>query len=180
MSTAAAIAPLSADLRIADPRWESLGDVEALAARVLNHAAVEMETAGEISILLTDNAEMHALNKQWRGFDKPTDVLSFPSDGPEIPGEPVHLGDIAMGYETALQDAEAMGRVFEAHVSHLLIYGFLHLIGYDHIESEDAKVMEPLEVKILAGLGWPDPYATGTYAGGHHADGHHADRMGED
>ena len=66
--------------------------------------------------------------------------------------------------------AEAMARAFEAHVSHLLIHGFLHLIGYDHIESEDAKVMEPLEVKILAGLGWPDPYATGSYAGGHHAD----------
>ena len=69
-----------------------------------------------------------------------------------------------MGYDTALQDADAMGRSFEAHVSHLLIHGFLHLLGYDHIEPEDAKVMEPLETEILAGLGWPDPYATGPYA----------------
>lgn len=166
----AAIDALSADLRISDPRWESLGDVEGLAARVLSHAASEMNLRGEISILLTNDAEMHALNKQWRGFDKPTDVLSFPSDGPEIPGEPVHLGDIALGYETSLADAGAMDRPFEAHVSHLLIHGFLHLLGYDHIEPEDAKVMEPLEAQILAGLGWPDPYATGPYADGRGED----------
>ena len=162
---------LTADLRIADPRWDALGDVEALATRVLGHAAAAMETAGEVSILMTNDAEMHALNKQWRGFDKPTDVLSFPSDGPEIPGEAAHLGDIAIGYETAFKDAESMGRPFEGHISHLLIHGFLHLLGYDHIEAEDAKVMEPLEVRILAGLGWPDPYATGPYAGGDHSDG---------
>jgi probable rRNA maturation factor len=154
------------DLRIADPRWETLGDLEALAARVLARAAQEAGEAGEMAILLTDDAEMHTLNKQWRGIDKPTDVLSFPSHDPEIPGQPQYLGDIAVGYETALRDAEAMGRPFEAHAAHLLIHGFLHLVGYDHIEPEDAKVMEPLETKILAGLGWPDPYATGPYAGG--------------
>ena len=165
MTTAAEHGVLSIDLRVADRRWESLGDVDALAAHVLGYAANELKSNGEISILLTDNAEMRALNKQWRGFDKPTDVLSFPSDAPEIPGEPVHLGDIAMGYETAEQDAGAMGRPFEAHVSHLLIHGFLHLLGYDHIQPEDAKVMEPLEATILSGLGWPDPYATGPYAG---------------
>lgn len=166
MSTAADTDVLSIDLRIADPRWRALGDVDALAAHVLGYAAGQMRSAGEVSILLTDNAEMHALNKQWRGLDKPTDVLSFPANGPEIRGEPIHLGDIAMGYETALEDAGAMGRLFEGHVSHLLIHGFLHLLGYDHIEPEDAKVMEPLEVTILAGLGWPDPYATGPYAAG--------------
>jgi probable rRNA maturation factor len=157
---------LSIDLRIADPRWESLGDVDAFAAHVLALASARMKKGGEIAILMTDDAEMQALNSQWRGKDKPTDVLSFPSDGPEIPGQPQHLGDVALGYETALRDAEAMKRPFEAHVSHLLIHGFLHLLGYDHIETEDAKVMEPLEADILAGLGWPDPYATGPYAGG--------------
>ena len=166
MNTAPDNGVLSIDLRIADPRWDALGDVDALAGHVLGYAANQTKSAGEVSILMTDNAEMHALNKKWRGFDKPTDVLSFPADGPEIPGEPVHLGDIAMGYETAFGDAQAMGRPFEGHVSHLLIHGFLHLLGYDHIESEDAKVMEPLEATILAGLGWPDPYATGPYAGG--------------
>lgn len=157
---------LAIDLRVADPRWQALGDVDAFAARVLGRAAAHMKTTGEIAILMTDDAEMHVLNRQWRGKDKPTDVLSFPSDGPEIPGQPQYLGDIALGYETSLRDAEAMRRPFEAHASHLLIHGFLHLLGYDHIEPEDAKVMEPLEADILAGLGWPDPYATGPYAGG--------------
>ncbi|RYG30899.1 MAG: rRNA maturation RNase YbeY [Burkholderiales bacterium] len=162
---------MTADLRIADPRWETLGDVDALSTRVLTHAAAEMDATGELSVLMTSDAEMQALNKQWRGFDKPTDVLSFPSDGPEIPGEPEYLGDIAIGYETAFKDAESMNRPFDGHVSHLLIHGFLHLLGYDHIEAEDAKVMEPLEAKILAGLGWPDPYATGPYAAGANLDG---------
>jgi probable rRNA maturation factor len=155
---------LSLDIRVSDPRWEALGDVEAFAAHVLGLASARLKKGGEVAILLTDDAEMQALNRQWRDKDKPTDVLSFPSGGPEIPGQPQYLGDIAVGYETALKDALAMERSFEAHASHLLVHGFLHLLGYDHIEPEDAKVMEPLEADILAGLGWPDPYATGPYA----------------
>ncbi len=157
---------LSIDLRVADPRWAVLGDVEALAAHVLSYASARMQQGGELAVLLTDDAEMHALNRQWRGIDKPTDVLSFPSESPEIPGQPQYLGDVAVGYETALRDAEAMRRPFDGHVSHLLVHGFLHLLGYDHVEAGDAKTMEPLETEILAGLGWPDPYATGPYAGG--------------
>lgn len=156
---------LSIDLRVADERWAVLGDCDHFAAQVLGIAAGRLPAAGEASILLTNDAEMHALNRQWRNIDKATDVLSFPGEGPEIPGQPQYLGDIAIGYDTALCDAEAMGRPFEAHIAHLLIHGFLHLMGYDHIEPEDAKVMEPLEAEILAGLGWPDPYATGPYAG---------------
>ena len=166
MTQPPATEPLSVDLRVADPRWKSLGDPASLAARVLAHAAAHMKAGGELSLLLTADAEMHALNKQWRGLDKPTDVLSFPSEDPEIPGQLQYLGDIAIGYETSLHDAEAMGRPLDGHVSHLMIHGFLHLLGYDHIEPDDAKVMEPLETQILAGLGWPDPYATGPYAGG--------------
>ena len=157
---------LSIDLRIADSRWEALGDLDAFAANVLGHAADHVKQHGEVAILLSDDAEIRGLNKQWRGLDKPTDVLSFPSDQPEIPGQPQYLGDIVLGYETAFRDAETMGRAFDGHVSHLLIHGFLHLLGYDHIEAEDAKVMEPLEAEILAGLGWSDPYASGPYAGG--------------
>lgn len=165
MSSAVVTAGMTIDLRIADARWGVLGDCDNFAAHVLGLAAARMSAAGEVAILLTDDAEMHALNKQWRGMDKPTDVLSFPGEGPEIPGQPQYLGDIAIGYDTALRDAEAMGRSFEAHIAHLLIHGFLHLLGYDHIEPEDAKVMEPLEVEMLASLGWADPYATGPYAG---------------
>ncbi|MDP3740184.1 MAG: rRNA maturation RNase YbeY [Hyphomonadaceae bacterium] len=153
------------DMRIGDARWESYGDLEALSGRALNAAAGETGEQGAVDILFTNDEEMRHLNSQWRNLDKPTDVLSFPSDGPEIPGQPRHLGDIALGLETALRDAEAMKRPFDAHVSHLLIHGFLHLVGYDHIEAEDAAVMEPLETKILGSLGWPDPYANGPYAG---------------
>lgn len=158
---------LSIDLRIADPRWTgALGGLEDIAVRVLDHGACVVGAGGEVSILMTDDAEMQTLNRRWRDLDKPTDVLSFPSDDPEIPGQPKHLGDIAVGFETAFRDAQAMNRPFEAHIAHLLIHGFLHLVGYDHIDPEDAAVMEPLETKILAGLGWPDPYAAGPYAGG--------------
>jgi len=153
------------DTRISDTRWESFGDLDVLCERALNAASSETGERGAVDILFTNDEEMRQLNSQWRNLDKATDVLSFPSDGPEIPGQPRHLGDIALGLETALRDAEAMKRPFDAHVSHLLIHGFLHLVGYDHIEAEDAAVMEPLETKILGGLGWPDPYATGPYAG---------------
>ncbi len=165
MSTLAPSSVLGIDLRVADDRWQVLGDCEQLAARVLGLAAQRLGEGGEAAVLLTDDAEMRALNKQWRGLDKPTDVLSFPGDSPEIPGQPQYLGDIAIGFETARRDAQEMDRAFEGHIAHLLIHGFLHLLGYDHIEAEDAKVMEPLEVELLASLGWPDPYQTGPYAG---------------
>jgi len=111
-----------------------------------------------------ETPEGGGLNKQWRGFDKPTDVLSFPSDGPDFPGAPRLLGDIALGYETSTADAAKLSRPLDAHISHLVLHGFLHLLGYDHIEPADAAVMEKLEAEILAELGWPDPYATGPYA----------------
>lgn len=167
MSVATGSTELVADIRSEDDRWEAaLGDIEALCGKALRAASVEMGVGGEVSVLFTNDDEMRALNKRWRNIDKATDVLSFPADGPEVPNAPKLLGDIAVGYETALHDSETMKRPFESHVSHLLIHGFLHLLGYDHINPEDAAVMEPLEAKILAGLGWADPYATGPYAGG--------------
>ena len=166
MSATVGSVELFADIRLEDDRWATLGDIEALCDKALLAASAEMAEGGEVSVLFTNDAEMRALNARWRNIDKATDVLSFPADGPEIPNGPKLLGDIALGYETAFHDAETMKRPFEAHVSHLLIHGFLHLLGYDHIDPEDAAVMEPLETKILAGLGWPDPYATGPYAGG--------------
>jgi probable rRNA maturation factor len=166
VSEAADTYGLSLDVRVADSRWRALGDPEALAARVLGLSATHMQAGGEVALLFTDDAEMRALNRQWRGLDKPTDVLSFPSGQPDLPGQPRLLGDIALGFETALRDAETMHRPFEGHASHLLIHGFLHLLGYDHIDPEDAQVMEPLETEILARLGWPDPYASGPYAEG--------------
>ncbi|MEP7210492.1 MAG: rRNA maturation RNase YbeY [Alphaproteobacteria bacterium] len=164
MSLAATSPELVCDARVSDPRWsETLGDVDGLCGRALAAASAHMKAGGEVSVLFTDDAEMQALNQRWRGLDKPTDVLSFPADGPEIPGEPAHLGDIALGFGIAMRDAVSMDRPVAAHISHLLVHGFLHLLGYDHIESADAAVMEPLEAEILAGLGLPDPYASGPY-----------------
>ncbi len=164
MNAAAASRGLEIDMRCEDPRWETaLPDLEAVCGRALAAASGDVGEAGEVSVLFTHDDEMQALNRQWRGFDKPTDVLSFPFEGPDLPGGPALLGDIAIGYNTALRDAQAMGRSFDAHVSHLLIHGFLHLLGYDHIEAADAEVMEPMETRILASLGWPDPYRTGPY-----------------
>jgi probable rRNA maturation factor len=154
-------------VRISDARWnEELGAAgETLASRSIVAAAKAVGLSGAVDILLTDDGEMRRLNRQWRQIDKPTDVLSFPSGAQKTPGQSKQLGDIALGFETAFRDAKAMNRPFAAHVSHLVIHGFLHLAGYDHIKPEDAAVMEPLESKILASLGWPDPSATGPYAG---------------
>lgn len=149
------------DLRIAEPAWGDAGACEAFVRRVLEPAAARLCVSGEAAILLTGDEEMHALNRRWRGLDKPTDVLSFPGGGPAEPGQPPYLGDIAMAFGTASRDAAAMGRSFEAHMAHLLIHGFLHLLGYDHIEADDARVMEALEIEILAGLGWDNPYLAG-------------------
>lgn len=167
MSLAISSSEVCADIRSNDERWTgALGDIERLCERALRAAAAEVGTGGEVSVLFTNDAGMRALNARWRNIDKATDVLSFPAELPEIPNAPKLLGDIAIGYETALHDSETMERPFVAHVSHLVIHGFLHLLGYDHINPEDAAVMEPLEAKILAGFGWPNPYATGPYAGG--------------
>lgn len=159
MTPAMTDASLELDVRTADPRWiEALGDVDQLCARVLGRAAVRMQRGGDVSILFTDDAEMQDLNRAWRKLDKPTDVLSFPYSGPRLPGPSQPLGDIALGFGTALRDAGTMDRQMTFHASHLLVHGFLHLLGYDHIETGDAAVMEKLEVAILADLGWPDPY----------------------
>lgn len=150
---------LSVDIRVQAGDWAgALEDIEPLSRRALEAAAADTGVAGEVSVLFTDDAEMRVLNSQWRGKDKPTDVLSFPSDSPTPPGEPDFLGDIAIGLETSRTDSLALKRPLDAHISHLLVHGFLHLLGHDHIDDADAAVMEPLEVGILAKLGWPDPY----------------------
>jgi probable rRNA maturation factor len=147
------------DARIADPRWrKAVRGLPRLTERALGAAANRMGRGGEVAVLFTDDAEMHRLNRQWRGKDKATDVLSFPASD-EISSENRYLGDIALSLETASADAEKLGRKMPGHISHLLVHGFLHLLGYDHETAGDAHVMESLEIEILAGLGLPDPYA---------------------
>jgi len=146
---------LDIDIIIADPRWEACG--EAIEAR-LRAAADAMASVtgfeGEACLLLTDAARMQELNREWRGKDRPTDVLSFEA-GPEA--RP-YLGDIAIGHETASRDAGEMGKPLTDHVAHLLVHGLLHLVGHTHESEEDAALMEGLERQALEKLGIPDPY----------------------
>jgi probable rRNA maturation factor len=107
---------------------------------------------GDVTILLSGDKKLAALNHDFRGKAKPTNVLSFPgSDG--------YAGDIAIAYGVTAAEAKAAGKKFLDHATHLVVHGVLHLAGYDHERPKDAAVMEPLEVKVLARLGIADPYA---------------------
>jgi probable rRNA maturation factor len=114
----------------------------------------------EVSILLTADADIRELNQQFRNIDQATDVLSFPQNAeedPPIPGEIV-LGDIAVSLDTAQAQAKEHGLTFEEEIILLLIHGILHLLGYDHINNEDAEHMESIEINILKHLGYQNPY----------------------
>lgn len=107
----------------------------------------------EIAVVLADDAFVQNLNKQYRGKDKPTNVLSFPASLGD--GE---LGDIILAFETIEREAAEQQKTFRNHATHLLVHGFLHLLGYDHIEEKEAEIMEKLEIKILKKLGISNPY----------------------
>ena len=114
----------------------------------------------ELSLLFTDDAEMREINRQWRGVDKPTNVLSFPGSD-LLPGETAQtlLGDIVFAYETIAREAELEGKPFDHHLSHMIVHGIFHLFGYDHVDDSDALVMEDLERAALALVGVDDPYS---------------------
>jgi probable rRNA maturation factor len=159
---------------VEDARWEAFG-LAPLAERAgraaLSGAGLPVE-GFSISVMGCDDARIAALNADFRGKPQPTNVLSWPSDerGAEFAGEvpeppepgnpddPESLGDIAISWETCAREAEVQGKPMADHVTHLIVHGVLHLLGYDHIEEEDAAVMEGLEVRVLASLGVSDPY----------------------
>src|SRR6202140_2583960 len=157
--------PITEVLVVADC-WQTEPDAEAVIQRAVA-AAAEMVDAdigeAELAVMLTDDAGIRTLNSNWRGIDKPTNVLSFPALQPSGPGGPDEaprmLGDIAIAYETTRRQADDEQKQFDHHLSHLAVHGFLHLIGYDHESDGDAETMETLEQEILAQLGIPDPYA---------------------
>jgi len=146
--------------------WQDQPDAEDVIQRAII-AAAEMVDAdvgdAEIAVMLTDDVGIRTLNNNWRGIDKPTNVLSFPALQPTGPrGEddaPRMLGDIAIAYETMRREADEEQKPFDQHLAHLTVHGFLHLIGYDHETDDEAEEMEALEREILAHLGIPDPYA---------------------
>lgn len=157
--------PITEVLVVADC-WQTEPDAEAVIHRTIATAA-EIADAdvgeAELAVMLTDDAGIRTLNSNWRGIDKPTNVLSFPALQPTGPGNPDdvprRLGDIAIAYETTRKEADDEQKPFDHHLSHLAVHGFLHLIGYDHEKDDDAEAMETLEQEILAQLGIPDPYA---------------------
>jgi probable rRNA maturation factor len=157
--------PITEVLVVADC-WQNEPDVEAVIERAIAVAAemVDADTGeAELAVMLTDDGGIRTLNKNWRGIDKPTNVLSFPALQPTSErgsqDAPRMLGDIAIAYETTRREADDEQKRFDHHLSHLAIHGFLHLIGYDHEKDQDAETMETLEREILAQLDIPDPYA---------------------
>ncbi|KPF95583.1 rRNA maturation RNase YbeY [Rhodopseudomonas sp. AAP120] len=150
---------------IAAACWQSEASAEAVVLRAIEAAAkaVDEDTGGaELAVMLTDDDGIQALNASYRGFDKPTNVLSFPApeaDYQDEDGAPRLLGDIAIAYQTVRREADDEGKPFDHHLSHLAVHGFLHLVGYDHETDAEAETMESAERRILAGLGIPDPYA---------------------
>ena len=152
---------IDVDVLVLDERWAALGDPEALARRSIE-AAFSVLSDGptgdiEISVALTDDAAIQALNRDWRGKDHPTNVLSFPASETRTPG-PRPLGDLALAYETVARESLEENKSVADHAVHLLVHGTLHLLGYDHESDSDAAVMEALEVEALARIGLADPY----------------------
>jgi probable rRNA maturation factor len=161
---------LSLDISVPSPLWRRLPRARPIARETIaaasesqgtrpeGRASLQTPYDGDVSLCLADDAALRALNLSWRGIDKPTNVLSFPA-APGRPGEAPALGDIALAYETLAREAEDLGISLADHYRHLLVHGFLHLIGYDHETDAEAERMEALETKILARLGVADPYA---------------------
>lgn len=172
------------DLAVEDPRWRDIAadpeaalvpPAEAALAAALADALAAGGTAAlppgrpvELSIVLADDALVRRLNRDYRGRDAPTNVLSFAltetAEGeaeldPGVPGAPVLLGDIIVAYETVLAEASAQGKAPLDHLRHLVVHGILHLLGYDHHDESAAGAMERLEVEVLRQFGIADPYA---------------------
>ena len=148
--------------------WDARAAEAAAAALALTPFASLAEAAPlvEIAVRLTDDIEVQALNRDFRGKDKPTNVLSFPQVQDDLleslansdDGE-ILLGDIVLARETCMREAEEKGVSVVDHATHLIIHGTLHLVGYDHMDDASATAMEALEVKALASLGIANPYA---------------------
>lgn len=154
---------LSLAIRIQARRWRELGDfrsrIDQAVEAALAVAPVKPLEGAELSLLLTDDKRIRVVNRDWRGFDKATNVLSFPAAPPErIAGSPV-LGDIVLAFETIAREAEAESKGMADHLSHLVIHGLLHLLGEDHETPAQAERMEAFEIAALAALGIADPYA---------------------
>jgi len=140
--------------------WENVADEILVNAVRAAFAAVRGDAPpSEVSLLLTDDAEISELNKNWRGEDGATNVLSFPLDAPQSAAGQELLGDVALAYETVMREAADRGIAIGQHAAHLVVHGMLHLMGYDHKSNQEAAIMERLEVRILGSIGLANPYS---------------------
>lgn len=146
------------DVVIASTRWRKAPQAARLVRRAIAAAAPAQARKAELSVVLTDDRAIRTLNRRWRGKNKPTNVLSFPTPA-QRRGAPRHLGDVVIAYETVAGEARAAHKRFDHHLAHLAVHGFLHLLGYDHESHVEADAMERRERRVLARLGIPDPYA---------------------
>ena len=150
---------LSIDIQRQSPLWDAQPLAEQTMRDAIAAAAAALSaTDGEVSIVLTDDSAVRKLNRDWRGIDKPTNVLSFPASQTKPGGSAVMLGDIVMAYETLARECGEEDRVFLHHLAHLTVHGFLHLVGYDHQSDAQAEEMEGLESKIMTRMKLPDPH----------------------
>ncbi len=137
-----------------DPRWK--GQVRRVRAAALAALAAQSIPYADATILLSNDTEVQQLNKAYRGFDKPTNVLSF-EDGSELQGRR-QLGDIVIAYDTVRRESESQNKPVSAHLTHLVVHGVLHLLGHDHEAETEAEMMESTEIAILAAMGIANPY----------------------
>ena len=147
------------DVEIEDEAWlQALPDAVTLVERAAQGALDTLpktEQGGAVAILLTDDDAVAELNTRFRGKPKSTNVLSFPAAQSAYP----HLGDVALAYGVCAAEAQAQGKSLADHLTHLVVHGVLHLLGYDHEAEADAEVMEQMECEILRRFGIADPYA---------------------
>jgi len=155
-----AAAGLTIDVLVDSEHWEHVSAAKAVVRRALKVAATSLSTkSAGLAIVLTDDAAMRRLNRNWRGIDAPTNVLSFATkDTGDRHRLDNHLGDIVLAYETVKREARREGKPFDHHLAHLAVHGFLHLLGYDHGSAAQARCMEATEREILRDLAVPDPY----------------------
>jgi probable rRNA maturation factor len=169
-------ARLRVALEIEDPRWRAaIPGAADLMERAIGIALEGLPDGRpiEVGVRLVDDGTIRGLNRDWRGQDKPTNVLSFPMGDPTpvIDADfPWLIGDIVMSFDTVLVESARDGKAVDHHAAHLAIHAALHLIGHDHEDEEEARAMEALEVSLLARLGVDDPYAAAHAGADHRAD----------
>lgn len=154
---------MTVSIEVEDEAWARLPGLEELAQIAVGSALAGAKLGGaecDVAVLFTSDDAIAEINAEWRGKDKPTNVLSFPTpeDMPVPRGEPRPLGDIVLALGVITREAEVQGKSLRDHTAHLIVHGTLHLLGYDHESDIEAEEMEALETRILKGLGISDPY----------------------